>query len=146
MANVEALKQKYQAAIDHAKARGVRWDHAHLQGEKLFLQGAAPNDAIKNEVWTKVKAIDSSYADLTLDLKIDSSLHAPAAAAAPAAAPKQQTYTVEKGDTLSAIAKRFYGDPKKYMTIFNANKNQLKDPDKISPGQELIIPHADNVS
>lgn len=143
-ANLETLKHKYQTAIDHGKARGVRWEHAHLQGEKLFLGGAAPNDTIKNEVWTKVKAIDGDFSDLALDLKIDSTLPAPAPAAAPAA--KQQTYTVAKGDTLSAIAKRFYGDPKKYMTIFNANKNLLKDPDKISPGQELVIPEGGGLS
>ena len=115
-----------------------------MQGGKLFLQGAAPSEDIKNEVWTKVKAIDANYIDLTLELKIDGSLPQPAAAASSGA--KAQTYTVEKGDTLSAIAKRFYGDPKKYMVIFNANKNQLKDPDKISPGQELVIPSAEGVS
>jgi nucleoid-associated protein YgaU len=49
-------------------------------------------------------------------------------------------YPVEKGETLSAIAKRLYGDPNKYMKIFEANKPMLKDPDKIYPGQVLRIP------
>jgi nucleoid-associated protein YgaU len=49
-------------------------------------------------------------------------------------------HTVAKGDTLSAIAKKVYGDANKYQTIFEANKPMLKDPDKIYPGQTLRIP------
>lgn len=49
-------------------------------------------------------------------------------------------YTVQKGDTLSKIAKEFYGDANKYPQIFEANKPMLKDPDKIYPGQMLRIP------
>ena len=51
-----------------------------------------------------------------------------------------RTYTVEKGDTLSAIAKKMYGNAGKYPLIFEANKPMLKDPDKIYPGQVLRIP------
>ncbi len=49
-------------------------------------------------------------------------------------------YTVVSGDTLSAIAKKQYGDAMKYPVIFEANKPMLKDPDKIYPGQVLRIP------
>ncbi len=51
-----------------------------------------------------------------------------------------RTYVVQKGDTLSKIAKEFYGDANKYMDIFNANTDILTDPNKIKPGQELKIP------
>lgn len=51
-----------------------------------------------------------------------------------------QYHTVAKGDTLSAIAKKYYGDANKYQAIFEANKPMLKDPDKIYPGQSLRIP------
>lgn len=51
-----------------------------------------------------------------------------------------QFVTVEKGDTLSAISKRVYGDPNKYQKIFEANKPMLSHPDKIYPGQVLRIP------
>ena len=51
-----------------------------------------------------------------------------------------RTYTVEKGDTLSGIAKKMYGNANKYPQIFEANKPMLKDPDKIYPGQVLRIP------
>ena len=60
------------------------------------------------------------------------------ATAAPA--PEPVFYTVRKGDTLSAISKAQYGSANKYMTIFEANRPMLKDPDKIYPGQVLRIP------
>ena len=50
------------------------------------------------------------------------------------------TYTVQKGDTLSKIAKETLGDANRYPEIFEANKPMLKDPDKIYPGQVLRIP------
>ncbi len=49
-------------------------------------------------------------------------------------------YTVQKGDTLWEISKRYYGDANEYMRIFEANRSVLKDPDKIRPGQVLQIP------
>lgn len=52
----------------------------------------------------------------------------------------ETTYTVEKGDTLSAIAKQFYGNAGKWDAIYQANRDQLDDPDKIFPGQQLKIP------
>ena len=51
-------------------------------------------------------------------------------------------HVVEKGDTLSAIAKKTLGDANRYMEIFEANKPMLKDPNKIYPGQSLRIPKA----
>jgi len=54
--------------------------------------------------------------------------------------PSSQFYTVESGDTLGAISKRFYGSAGKYMKIFEANQPMLKDPNKIYPGQVLLIP------
>ena len=57
-------------------------------------------------------------------------------------ASESKFYTVKKGDTLSAIAKQFYGDANKYPVIFEANKPMLTHPDKIYPGQSLRIPSA----
>lgn len=54
--------------------------------------------------------------------------------------PEARFHTVEKGDTLSKIAKEYYGDMMKYPVIFEANKPMLKDPDLIYPGQVLRIP------
>lgn len=62
----------------------------------------------------------------------------------PASPPKDnpytQTYVVQKGDTLSKIADQYYGDARLYTQIFEANRDVLKDPDKIKPGQKLRIP------
>ncbi len=57
--------------------------------------------------------------------------------------PEAEFYTVERGDNLSKISKQHYGDPNKYMKIFEANKPMLKHPDKIYPGQMLRIPRLD---
>jgi nucleoid-associated protein YgaU len=51
-----------------------------------------------------------------------------------------QTYTVQKGDTLSAIAQRHYGKASRWHAVFEANRDQLDDPDKIQPGQVLNLP------
>ena len=51
-----------------------------------------------------------------------------------------QTYTVQKGDTLSHIAQRHYGKASKWHAIFDANRDQLDDPDLIKPGQVLKLP------
>ncbi|MCS4232808.1 MAG: LysM peptidoglycan-binding domain-containing protein [Stenotrophomonas chelatiphaga] len=50
------------------------------------------------------------------------------------------TYTVEKGDTLSRIAKQHLGDANAWKKIFDANRDQLDDPDRIQPGQVLKLP------
>ena len=51
-----------------------------------------------------------------------------------------KTYVVARGDTLSGIAKKFYGNANKYMTIYEANRSQLSSPDEIRVGQRLVIP------
>jgi nucleoid-associated protein YgaU len=51
-----------------------------------------------------------------------------------------QEYRVVKGDSLSRIARRFYGDTNEWRRIYDANKDQISDPDRIHPGQTLRIP------
>jgi nucleoid-associated protein YgaU len=132
MAELEQLKQKYASVLQVIQSRNVRLDHLHVQDGKLFMQGAAPNEQIKNEVWNAIKAVDAGFSDLTAEISVDSSLPAPS--------PEAQKYTVKPGDSLSKIAKHFYGDANQYMRIFDANQDQLSDPDKIQAGQELNIP------
>jgi nucleoid-associated protein YgaU len=69
------------------------------------------------------------------DVEAGSSSTAPPPAA-------DRTYTVVKGDSLSKIAKRLYGDAQQWRKIFEANKDQIKDPDLIQPGQTFRIPNA----
>ena len=63
-------------------------------------------------------------------------------APAPAGATVTRTYTVVAGDSLSKIAKRVYNDGRRWKEIFEANKDQIKNPDLIYPGQVLKIPGA----
>ena len=81
---------------------------------------------------------DKPKADFS-DVTAGSSSTAPAPAPA---APAPRTYTVAKGDTLSKIAKQHYGDANKWKKIYDANRDILKDPDRIFPGQVLKIPDA----
>lgn len=70
-----------------------------------------------------------------------SSSTAPPPPAAPAAEPR--TYVVQKGDSLSKIAKQFYGDTSEWRRIYDANRDRIKDPDVIQPGWKLDIPEDD---
>jgi nucleoid-associated protein YgaU len=124
-------KQKYASVLDFIKNNNVRLDHLHVQDDKLVMQGAAPNEAIKNQVWDAIKKVDATFSDLSADISVDSSLPAPA---------QTKTYTVKSGDTLSKIAQESYGSAADYMKIFEANKDKLSDPNKIQVGQELTIP------
>jgi len=65
-----------------------------------------------------------------------------ASSSAPAAG-STQSYTVKSGDSLSKIAKHVYGDGSKWHQIYEANRDKIKNPDLIHPGQELTIPSAD---
>ena len=67
-------------------------------------------------MWDKIKAVDPVFADLTADVTVDASLPVP-----------PTIYQVVAGDTLSKIANKLYGDATKYMKIFEANKDQLKE-------------------
>ncbi len=144
MDQLEQLKSKYSSVLDLIKQKGVRLTHVHVQDNKLFIQGAAPSEDIKNQVWNQIKAVDSSYKDLTCDLTVDPSLPQPQAAQAAAASANAsgsgRTYKVQPGDTLSKIAQQFYGNASDYNRIFSANRDKLSDPDKIQVGQELVIP------
>ena len=122
-ADLEQLKLKYGSVLNYINQSGVRLTHVHIQDEKLYVEGAAGTEAIKNHIWDQVKLVDPSFSDLTLNITIDPSL-----------APKEQTYTVAAGDSLSKIAKQFYGNANSYMKIFEANKDKLSDPNAIKVG------------
>jgi LysM repeat protein len=147
--NEQQLKQKYQPAINLMQQLQVHLQNINMQGDKLFIRGEAPSDQVKNKVWDQIKLIDPSYSDLVVDLTVvpqqqsqQSRPQAPtmAAGASASGGQAQRHYTVQSGDTLSKISKHFYGDANQYMRIFEANRNILKDPNQIQPGQDLVIP------
>jgi nucleoid-associated protein YgaU len=133
----EQLKLKYQSVLNFIQAQNVQLQNLNLQGDQLLIRAAAPSDAIKNRVWDQIKLVDPTYSDLVVD--ITAPMAAAAAVGGPATTP-QRTYTVLPGDSLSKISKQFYGDPNKYMKIFEANTDKMSDPDKIKVGTQLLIP------
>ena len=125
-----SLRDKYAHAIQTAK--NFRMDgSAEERDGKLYFKGTVQNQDEANKIWDAIKTIPTWAQEVVADVKATSS--GPAAAAS-------TTYTVKAGDTLSKIAKEFLGDANAYHDIFNANKDQLTDPDKIKPGQVLKIP------
>ena len=69
-----------------------------------------------------------------------SDVQAGSSSTAPAAADQPQSYTVQSGDSLSKIAKHVYGDADKWHAIYDANRDKIKNPDLIQPGQVLTLP------
>lgn len=125
------LRDTYAYAIQTAK--GKFHGSADERDGKLHFKGTVATDAEKNELWTAIKTIPTWKNDIVADIQVTGG----PAAAAPAAA---KTYTVKAGDTLGAIAKTQLGNAAAYMKIFELNKDQLTDPDKIKPGQVLRLP------
>jgi len=138
----EQLKQKYQSVVNAMGQYQVRVQNLHMDRDKLYMRTEAPSQDAKNKVWDQIKLVDPSYSDLIADITVSES-----------AAPRMQTagagigggenvrrYTVQPGDTLSRISQQFYGNANQYMRIFEANREQLNDPNRIRPGQQLLIP------
>jgi len=145
----EQLKQKYQSVQNAMGQYQVRLQNLDMQGDKLHMRAEAPSQDAKNKVWDQIKMIDPSYSDLVCDITVNESAQqaqqqqAPrtqAAGAGIGGGQQSRTYTVQSGDTLSKISKQFYGNSNQYMKIFEANRNVLDNPDRIQPGQQLVIP------
>lgn len=128
-----ALQEKYQAVIDSINSAGGRDVQINEDGGVLKVAATVPYPKDKNAVWNKIKEIGGENpADISADIKMDNANDPEIASAG------VKTYVVKSGDTLSKIAKEFYGDAGKYMDI--AKANNISNPDKINVGQELIIP------
>lgn len=143
----EQLKQKYQSVQNSMGQHQVRLENLNMQGDKLFMRAEAPSEEAKNRVWDQIKMVDPTYSDLIADITVSQSAQPQAqpprtqtAGASIGGGQHTRTYTVKSGDSLSKISKEFYGDAKQYMKIFEANTDRLSDPNRIQPGQELVIP------
>jgi len=133
------LKVKYQSVLNFIQSQNIQLENLNLQDNKLFIRAMAPSQDLKNKVWDQIKLVDASFSDLIADIQAPAAMAAAAAASIPGTAAR--SYTVQPGDSLSKISKQFYGDPNKYMKIFEANKDKLSDPDKIRVGIDLVIPN-----
>jgi nucleoid-associated protein YgaU len=129
------LRDKYAYAIQTAK--GKFHGNAEERDGKLYFKGTVATDAERNELWNAIKTIPDWQKEVVADIQVTGGGAAGAGAGAGAGA---KTYTVQAGDTLSKIAKDHLGNANAYMKIFELNKDQLTDPDKIKPGQVLRLP------
>jgi nucleoid-associated protein YgaU len=129
------LRGKYDYAIQTAKKIGFQ-GAATQEGDKLHFKGSVHSEDEKNQIWNALKTIPDWKNDVIADIQVVAQPQAVGTSGAGSA----RTYTVKPGDTLSKIAKEHLGDANGYMKIFNANKDQLTDPDKIQPGQVLKLP------
>ena len=130
------LRDKYNNAIQTAK--NFRMDgSAQERDGKLHFNGTVTSEAEKNAIWDALKTVPDWRTEVVADIKVvpKPGVSAPVSS--------MKTYTVKSGDTLSGIAREYLGDAKEYTRIFEANRDQLSDPDKIKPGQVLKIPAMD---
>lgn len=134
----DALKKLEDAQLAmrltrHVAALGFKVDNLNIQvdDDKATVFGTVETQSEKEKV---ILAVGNVAGIATVDDRM--SVVAPPE-------PEADFYEVKKGDTLSAISKKYYGSYNKYMTIFEANKPMLSDPDKIYPGQVLRIPKND---
>jgi nucleoid-associated protein YgaU len=120
-----SLQEKYQSLIDMANQSGISGLNVTEGDGFIKIEGSASSAEVKQQLWDEYNRIDPEYrsGDLVLDVS------APQATTS--------TYTVQSGDNLSKIGAH-YGIS--WQKIFDANRDKLENPDKIFPGQELIIP------
>jgi nucleoid-associated protein YgaU len=129
MPTLDEMKNKYQSVMQVIQSQGVQVANLHLQDGKLFVKGIAPSVEAANKVWDEIKRINPRLDDIIAEFPVDTSRASAA-----------RLYVVQSGDTLAKISKQFYGNPNNYMKIFEANRDQLKDPNHITAGQQLKIP------
>ena len=122
-----AIRDKYNEVINLAETNGITDLKINEQNNVLYLSGTTSSEEVKQKIWSAYQRIDPDMrsGDLVLDIAVTAN-------------PNQQTYTVKSGDSLSKIAGNYQGIT--WQEIFQANKDQISDPDLIHPGQVLKIP------
>ncbi|WP_190808339.1 LysM peptidoglycan-binding domain-containing protein [Flagellimonas sp. S3867] len=124
-----SVKAKYQAVLDLGQKLAIQNGDVSEDAGVLKIKGEANTPYVKNAIWDKIKEIGGeSPSDIKANISVsdDSVYH---------------RHTVQSGESLSKIAKHYYGDAMKYNKIFEANTNILKNPDMIHPDQVLVIPN-----
>ena len=122
-----SLKEKYAAALKLGEELKVKSGDVKEEGGKLIIKGTAEYGIDRDHIWDLIKKQAGWESEIVADIKVE----------------KSDVYgywTVKSGESLSKIAKDVYDDGSKYMKIFEANKDQLKNPDTIHPGQKLALP------
>lgn len=123
-----SVQEKYQTLLELANTNGTSYTLSEADGV-LHVDGTAPSEEAKQQLWDEYNRIDPDYrgGDLILNINVGGA----------AAGGGGHTYTVEAGDNLSKIGQK-YGIT--WQAIYDANRDILDNPDLIQPGQELKIP------
>jgi nucleoid-associated protein YgaU len=123
-----SIQAKYQAVLNLGQELGATDGSVKEENGVLTVTGTVGTAYEKNLLWDKIKEIGGNNpSDIIADIHTATNDY-------------YAKYTVVSGDTLGKIAKHFYGEPKKYTQIFEANTDILDHPDKIEIGQVLTIP------
>ena len=121
------MLDKYRDLEAVASKLGVRDFSLKEAGGKVQIAGKTTYPLERDLLWDAIKKHAGWEGEVAADVKADrSDIHG--------------IHTVQPGESLSKIAKIHLDDANRYMDIFNANKDQLNDPDKIKVGQTLAIP------
>lgn len=141
----KSFEEKVQEAIDTIldMGLGLRRLEADIKGKVVTLQGLAGSKDVKFRVMREFNELVETENTVNM-IKIEEAVAAAAPAkveAEPEAAPAGETiHEVVRGDTLSAISKKYYGKSSLYNKIFEANRDILDNPNLIKVGQKLRIP------
>lgn len=119
------LKEKYSRVIDYAEKSQVANLSITEKNGILYISGETTSP-VKDRIWSLYDEIDPDMrsGDLVLDIKEEEG--------------EEKVYEIKSGDSLSKIAKNYPGMT--WQKIYEANKDVIKDPDKIFPGQKIKIP------
>lgn len=124
-----SVKDKYQPVLNLGEKFNMKDGDVSEENGVLKVKGQARNQYEKNLLWDKIKEIGGENpSDIKANITVaDETIYA--------------KHVVKSGESLSKIAKQYYGDPMKYKKIFEANSGILKNPDIIHPDQVLVIPN-----
>lgn len=137
-----SFDEKVKAAVAELQAMGigVQGLRADVEGKVVTLHGRAVDLDAKKRAMREFNARVETENTVNA-IEVAAAPAPPPAPAAPAATPAQPLiHEVARGDTLGALAQRYYGKASLYMKIFEANRDQLSDPNLIKVGQKLKIP------
>jgi len=123
-----SLKEKYAAALKLGEELKVKSGDVKEEGGKLVIKGTAEYGFDRDQIWNAIKKQSGWESEIVADIKVEK-------------ADPYGYWVVKSGETLSKIAKNIYSDANVYMKIFDANKDQLKDPNMIKVGQKLVLPN-----